>query len=146
MMFRATFGRRRLMANVIGGGMAWLRRHDSFLARLSDHVRWMSGYGALAAVCGDLGNGYAIGRACLETLPARDVSKGFLTGIILGDVRSAGGGWSSKDALARSIREVSRDDFRNGRIVIVDGWMLSLTETRVYALAALLREQGATGG
>jgi hypothetical protein len=60
--------------------------------------------------------------------------------MILGDVKAAGLDCLSASALAyaHAIRESSRDDFRCGRIVTVDGWMLSLTETRVYALAALL--------
>jgi hypothetical protein len=58
--------------------------------------------------------------------------------MLLGDVQVAGGDCSSARALAQAIRELSRDDFRCGRIVTVDGWMLSLTETRAYALAALL--------
>jgi hypothetical protein len=47
-------------------------------------------------------------------------------------------------ALLQAIRERSRVDFRVGKIVTVDGWMLSLTETRVYALAALLASVGET--
>jgi hypothetical protein len=38
-------------------------------------------------------------------------------------------------ALRRSVGERSKDDFGHGRIVYVDGWMLSLTETRLYALS-----------
>lgn len=44
----------------------------------------------------------------------------------------------SAEWLPRAIRDRSRADFRDDRIVGVDGWMLSLTEVRVYALAALL--------
>jgi hypothetical protein len=64
--------------------------------------------------------------------------------MILEDVKAAGLDCSSASALAYAIRELSRDDFRRGRIVTVDGWMLSLTETRVYALAALLPQPGPT--
>jgi len=45
--------------------------------------------------------------------------------------------------LAQAIKERSRTDFRDGRVVTVDGWILSLTETRVYALAALLNDSDA---
>jgi hypothetical protein len=41
-------------------------------------------------------------------------------------------------ALRRSVGERSQDDFDHGRIVYVDGWMLSLTETRLYALSTSL--------
>ena len=62
-------------------------------------------------------------------------------------VMSAPGGdrWSAT-ALAQTLRERSRTDFHEGRIVNVDGWMLSLTETRVYALAALLSQSRSTMG
>ena len=30
-----------------------------------------------------------------------------------------------------------RDDFGAGRVLLVDGWVLSETEARIYALAAL---------
>jgi hypothetical protein len=39
-----------------------------------------------------------------------------------------------RDALAKSIRQ----DFAEDRIVTVDGWILSITETRLYALADLV--------
>jgi len=29
------------------------------------------------------------------------------------------------------------DDYRTGRVVDIDGWVLSITEARLYALAAL---------
>lgn len=38
-------------------------------------------------------------------------------------------------SLAQAIRRQSREDFRTGQIVKVDGWMLSLTEARLYALS-----------
>ena len=39
-----------------------------------------------------------------------------------------------RDALADRIRQ----DFQHDRIVTVDGWVLSITETRLYALADLV--------
>ena len=39
-----------------------------------------------------------------------------------------------REALARRIRQ----DFAEDRVVTVDGWVLSVTETRLYALADLL--------
>jgi hypothetical protein len=67
-------------------------------------------------------------------LPATETSKEELTRLVLEDMHAAKTG----RALAYAIRERSRNDFREGRIAIVDGWILSLTETRVYALTALL--------
>jgi hypothetical protein len=71
-------------------------------------------------------------------LPATETSKEALTRLVLEDMQAARTGRAPVRALAYAIRERSRNDFREGRITIVDGWILSLTETRVYALTALL--------
>lgn len=39
--------------------------------------------------------------------------------------------------LSRSIDSTVRDDFENGRTVLVDGWVLSITEARQAALFSL---------
>jgi hypothetical protein len=125
-----------LLATAIGGGAAWLIGGVSFPVNFRGQVASMSGSRTFAAFLAGLGYSRTIGEACLKALPAVEASKGCLTRAIFGDMLDGGGGcWS---ALAQAIRERSRDDFRDGRIVTVDGWMLSLTETRLYALAALL--------
>ena len=97
----------------------------------------VSGASVLAALCARWRCSRAIAQACLDVLPAGEASKEALTRRVLVDLRGAGEEGVSVHTLARAIRERSRDDFRDGRIVMVDGWMLSLTETRVYALTAL---------
>jgi hypothetical protein len=134
---RAVLSRRRLLATAIGGGAAWLIGGVSFLVSYRGRVGSMSGSSTFAAFLVDLGYSRTIGEACLKALPAVEASKGCLTRAIFGDVRDA-----DTRALVQAIRERSRADFRDGRIVTVDGWMLSLTETRVYALAALLASAG----
>ncbi|MCB1930023.1 MAG: hypothetical protein KDH17_18570 [Rhodocyclaceae bacterium] len=47
--------------------------------------------------------------------------------------RRAAGAEPAVSALSALVR----DEFRDGRVVIVDGWMLSRSEARIYALAAL---------
>jgi hypothetical protein len=137
MMPRAPRSRRGLVATAVFGGVAWLSGCVSFLVTRGDAGAWsVVNSGTLLAVCSELGPSSTIGKACLEALPATETSAASLARIILGE--SDGTDCSSAGALARSIRERSRHDFREGRIVTVDGWMLSLTETRVYALAALL--------
>jgi hypothetical protein len=42
--------------------------------------------------------------------------------------------------LRTAVDRLVRNDFAQGRIVRVDGWILSLTEARLCALAALARE------
>jgi hypothetical protein len=122
--------RRGLIATAIGGGASFL-----FARGPTDS---MFSAGAFAVLCSELNYPEIIGKACLDALPAIEKSKASLARLILGEMRAAGPDCLSANALARSIRDRSRDDFRDGRIVTVDGWMLSLTETRVYALAALL--------
>jgi hypothetical protein len=132
------------MATAIGGGAAWLIGGVSFLVSYRSRVGSMHGSGILTALWAELGYPRTIGEACLKALPAADAPKECLTRAIFGNVLDAGRDRLSARAIVQSIRERSRDDFRDGRIVIVDGWMLSLTETRVYALAALLPLQRET--
>jgi hypothetical protein len=136
--------RRGLITAAIGGGATWLGGRMLFLVAGRGRVRATFGSDAFATLCSDLSYPRTIGKACLEALPAIEASKGSLTRVILADMRAAGRDGSSTSALAHAIRDQSRDDFRDGRIVTVDGWMLSLTETRVYALAALLPQPGET--
>jgi len=38
------------------------------------------------------------------------------------------------------LREKIRDDFRNQKIIVIDGWLLSVTEVQLCALAALVKK------
>jgi hypothetical protein len=42
--------------------------------------------------------------------------------------------------IAGRLAQRIRDDFAAGRTIMLDGWLLSLAETRLYALATLARE------
>lgn len=130
--------RRCLFVTASGAGAAWLGAHRWSAIASRGRSRSMVGVEMVAAACSGWRYPETIGKACLAALPAVEASKVSLARMLLGDVQAAGGDCSSARALAQAIRELSRDDFRCGRIVTVDGWMLSLTETRVYALAALL--------
>jgi hypothetical protein len=134
---RAVLSRRSLMTTAVGGGVAWLLGCVSFLVDSRSRVGSISGSSTFATLWGDLSCPKTIGKACLKALPAVEASQGCLMRAIFGDTRDAGDDCLSASVLVQSIRQRSRDDFRDGRIVTVDGWMLSLTETRVYALAAL---------
>jgi hypothetical protein len=129
--------RRGLIAAAIGGGAAWLSGHAAFLAVGGRRRRSAISPCGLATLLSELCYSITIGNACLEALPATENSKDALTRAILGDMREADRDYSSARALTRAVMEGSRNDFRDGRIVNVDGWMLSLTETRIYALAVL---------
>ena len=51
--------------------------------------------------------------------------------------------WSVRfrSSVARALREAVRGDFREGRVVLLSGWQLSLTEARVCAIAALASQK-----
>jgi hypothetical protein len=135
-----TISRRSLFGTAISGVVACLGGHLSFLAARAGFTYSTAGYSELAALCSGLGCPRAIGKSCLLVLPARESTRSSLARIILADVRPQGENRSPPDLLAQAIRERGRADFREGRVVSVDGWILSLTETRIYALAALLPE------
>jgi hypothetical protein len=134
--------RRGLIAAASSAGAAWLSGYLWFLVASRGRSRSMLDDDTFATLCSGWQYSKMIGKACLAALPTMEPSKGSLTRMILGDVKAAGMDFLSASALAYAIRELSRDDFRCGRIVTVDGWMLSLTETRAYALAALLPQPG----
>jgi hypothetical protein len=142
MKARAVLSRRSLMTTAIGGGAAWLLGGVWFLVSCRGRAGSVSGSSTFADFWAELGYSRTIGEACLKALPAVEASKRYLSRAVFGDTQDGGGDCLSARALAQAIRERSRDDFRDGRIVIVDGWMLSLTETRLYALAALLASAG----
>jgi hypothetical protein len=130
--------RRSVMAAAIAGGFAWLSERASFFAGRR-HIRAVPGSDALAVVCARLGSSPAIGEACLRALPGIN-SKESLARAILGDIVPVGKTFASGRTLAQAVRDRSRDDFQSGRIVTVNGWIFSMTETRLYALATMLSQ------
>lgn len=137
-----TISRRSLVATAISGTVASLGECLSFLP--TDAGRPYSS--ELVALCSRLPCPQTIGNACLLALVASERTRSCLERAILADVKLARRSHSAIDLLGHAIGERSRTDFRNGRVVTVDGWVLSLTETRVYALAALLAEVHVHGG
>ena len=97
----------------------------------------VSGYSNLIAYCTDLRCPEPVGLECLLTLPST-VTLGRLAREILASLPAGEGVSVSAIGLSHLIRKASRTDFENVRVLYVNGWMLSLTETRVYALAALI--------
>jgi hypothetical protein len=140
--------RRSVMAAATAGGLGWLSgRASSFAARRGPlravsgpDTLALSGSDALAALCADLAHAHVIGAACLRALPETETSEESLARLILTDTAPSGAAYAPAQSFTHIIRARGRDDFRNGRIVVVDGWILSLTETRLYALAALLSQ------
>lgn len=136
--------RRAFITAVFGGVAAWLGSGAGFFGggrpRLSEHA-------ALAALCLHLDCPGRFGEACRQALPPAERSEHALARTLMADLRSANSGLLPADGLARAVRQRSRDDFHAGRVAVVGGWMLSLTETRLYALAGLTSpRKGGDGG
>jgi hypothetical protein len=90
---------------------------------------------ALLAVLNDPRSARVIGRAYLRTLPAAERTAGHLVRAISAD--NTRGPRCPTSNLPRLINDSVRHDFAAGAVVAVDGWVLSRTEARLYALAAL---------
>ena len=81
-----------------------------------------------------------LGRAYLNAHPA-ELDPQRLVDRVLGSLRLASGAdaidSTPKAVLIASVRRVVIDDYLAGRVVDIDGWVLSVTEARLYALATL---------
>jgi hypothetical protein len=141
---QAVLRRRSLIAAAISAGAIWLGGHAPLLEASRDQAALAYDSERFLAWCSRSSYPQALGIACLEALPAIETSIASLTRLILDGMWATGGDHWSTRALAQTIRERSRKDFGEGRIVNVDGWMLSLTETRIYALGALLSQPHST--
>ena len=105
-------------------------------------VSWACGGGdtlqtALAEFFVDASAAGSVGRAYLNSAPGeRDPQQ--LVALIAGDDRAA---WEAllpdRQALYSELRRRHHDDFAYDRVAALDGWLLSLTEARLYALAGL---------
>ncbi|MFQ5544958.1 MAG: hypothetical protein ACE5FE_03155 [Acidiferrobacterales bacterium] len=87
-----------------------------------------------------------------QTTGARNVGREYLLHVpaenkphVLVDLICATGGWRHAELantdsarLRVMLQDRIRRDFANGQVVNLHGWILSQTETRLYALAALL--------
>lgn len=126
--------RRSLLAAAIKGVSAWLGIHISPLAAQSNYST--SGHTAVITLCSDLRCPRSIGEACRHALATSERHPSSLIRAILLDIESPERLTLSE--LAHALVERSRIDFGERKIVSVDGWILSVTETRLYALAGLL--------
>lgn len=132
-------GTRRSFLVTLGSSLLGLLLHPALsrAASASDEAEEFAR--RLSETFGDPPSRRAIGRAYLQQRPA-DADAGVLLEAIRAS-RLLGG--LDLDGLTRSERRSwlarqIQDDFRSGRIVAVRGWMLSLTEARLCALACLL--------
>jgi hypothetical protein len=142
MMRRFLMSRRSLLARTAAGLGGLVAGWMATVAAGDGTARASSLEDALSRLCAQMRCPKTVGNACRAALPATETRRSLMASLF----RDAGLSASeplSPNGLARRLREQSRDDFRAGRTVTVDGWILSLTETRLYALASLLRAPGA---
>ncbi len=97
----------------------------------SEHVEQLSK--KLLDILGEKNSAYIVGRKYIEKAPNEADPKQLVAMICSGsdDFRCDG------EMLKKHVIMQSRSDFSNGRTVSVDGWVLSLTEARLYALASI---------
>lgn len=79
----------------------------------------------------------AVGRAYLCVTPAERDREALARLLADGEPARVGASRTRAAELRATIARRIRDDFAHGRTTVVDGWVLSLTEARVCALAAL---------
>jgi hypothetical protein len=135
----AMLSRRNLFVMLFG--TTSFGRGGSIAASVAD-LDAKAGYRTLSALCASLRCSRAIAEACLRTLPEKQARPEYLASLILAEVSPRGAYSNSTIVLRTAARDQSQDDFRKGKIVNVDGWMLSLTEARIYGFAALLARHG----
>jgi len=95
---------------------------------------------ALLATFGqEMDSAKVVGREYLRQHPAEAHAAVLVEHIFLGDVqRHAEFVQANTVAQRELVRQLIREDFAQGRIVQVRGWMLSHTETRLCAIAVVV--------
>lgn len=86
----------------------------------------------LAILLRDPNRARVVGLRYLETLPPSAANPQRLLRAVVGERHGI-----NADDLKSVVQSRIRRDFTDGAMIRVDGWLLSETETRLYALAAL---------
>jgi hypothetical protein len=128
---------RRLVNAFLASTIAWpfSRAVPSFLSKQLNLQK--SFQCLLLSLFGNLRSACAIGTACLNSLPQETSTTEQLANEILAAASCDTETMKSKETVRHQIANRVRDDFAQGAIISVDGWLLSLTEARVYALVTL---------
>jgi hypothetical protein len=84
-----------------------------------------------------------VGQAVLAAVPSEATAEAVVAALA-GDRRAELEALAASDpaALRALLQEQHRRDFEDGRTVAIDGWVLSRTEARLCAVAALARRAG----
>jgi len=127
-------GRREFLRGLCAAGVAGL-------APLSWSChRGVAPKAALAGFFDDRRSAAIVGRVYLNAQPEA-VDADELVASIVDDSDRAHRDWNAlwrdPDAMREALRERHREDLARGDVVDVDGWLLSLTEARLCALAEI---------
>ena len=119
------------LAPFISPVFAWRRSSDTY-ARVTLAA-------LLATFVQDTGSAKVVGREFLRHHPAEANAAVLVDRIFLGDAhRRAEFVQASAEERRALVGQLIREDFAQGRIVQVRGWMLSYTETRLCAIAVVV--------
>lgn len=138
MTYGAIVGRRRALAMSLAAAVFWPAGRAVPLSPSSsvgDLARRL-----LVSVLGDADQAWTIGDAYLRKVPEERSTKLLLRAIVQPPSTTPHFP-ADFGRLTRVVRQRVRQDFVDGAIVNVDGWILSVTEARLYGLAALAHEE-----
>jgi hypothetical protein len=128
---------RRSINAVLTGAAAWLCNGAALPLTPTQPDYANSSQRILVSLFENPRSAYAIGAACLKSLPPNGSSPQQLTNAILVAAEFGTETMTNKQAVRQRIANRVRHDFAEGAVVNIEGWLLSLTEARLYALAAL---------
>lgn len=129
------WSRRELAFSALGAGLAMFLGSVPGLRAMA-RAHQVTVEDRLIAACRGLRCPRPIGVACRQAMDESASAASDLRDFMLADLASAGLDCSSLAALRRALRERSRQDFAAGRTRSIEGWVLSATEIRAYALAS----------
>jgi hypothetical protein len=92
---------------------------------------------ALLALLDHPRDAHAVGLAYLRAMPPSERSAEYLVNAIVADASLIARTPLRLRIVGPLVNERMRQDFSEGAVVTVDGWILSVTEARLYALVAL---------
>lgn len=98
-------------------------------------------FNSLTSLAAALACSGRLGQACLRGLANTDISARNLAQLIIADLELPTNS-STPPQVKSAVQRRIRCDFEQRKTVDVDGWCLSLTETRLYAFALLQRQHG----
>lgn len=131
------WSRRELAVFALRGGLAAFLGSIPGLRAMA-RARQVAVEDQLIVACRGLQCPESIGAACRQAIDPSGSAANDLQRLILADIASAGLDCGSLAAMRRALRERSRQDFAAGRTRSIEGWVLSATEIRAYALASHL--------